>query len=170
MAHIVEACVEQGIVVIEPEEAAEEEWLSVLLGVGVGGARYFQACTPSFYNSEQQAIDARAARNLTYSGSLLDYVGYLERWREEPGLRRRDRGDRAGRRRRLTGAATGFLPESRSSLIPFSGSLRTVGHGGGQHPPTAAREPMEWIVTIPLLAAAFVCASLPLLMDGGARH
>ena len=50
------------------------------------GARYFQACTPSFYNSEQQAIDARAARNLTYTGSLLDYVGYLERWREEPGF------------------------------------------------------------------------------------
>ena len=30
VAHIVEACVEQGIAVIEPEEAAEEEWLSVL--------------------------------------------------------------------------------------------------------------------------------------------
>ena len=56
----------------------------MLLGVGVGGARYFQSCTPSFYNSEQQAIDARAARNLTYSGSLLDYIGYLERWRQEP--------------------------------------------------------------------------------------
>ena len=84
VAHIVEACVEQGIIVIEPEEAAEEEWLSVLHGVGVGGARYFQSCTPSFYNSEQQAIDARAARNLTYAGSLLDYVGYLERWRQEP--------------------------------------------------------------------------------------
>ena len=27
--------------------------------VGIGGARYFQACTPSFYNSEQQAIDRR---------------------------------------------------------------------------------------------------------------
>ncbi len=84
VAHIIEACVEQGIVTIEPEEAAEEEWLSVLLAVGAGGARYFQNCTPSFYNSEQQAIDARAARNLTYSGSLLDYVGYLERWRQEP--------------------------------------------------------------------------------------
>ncbi len=34
VAHIIEACVEQGIVEIEPEEAAEEEWLSVLLGVG----------------------------------------------------------------------------------------------------------------------------------------
>lgn len=84
VAHIVEACVEQGIVEIEPEEAAEEEWLSVLLGVGMGGARYFMSCTPSFYNSEQQAIDGRAARNLTYTGSLLEYVGYLERWRDQP--------------------------------------------------------------------------------------
>jgi cation diffusion facilitator CzcD-associated flavoprotein CzcO len=84
VAHILEACIEEGIVVIEPEEEAEEEWLSVLLDVGMGGARYFMACTPSFYNSEQQAIDSRAARNLTYTGSLLDYVGYLERWRENP--------------------------------------------------------------------------------------
>jgi cyclohexanone monooxygenase len=84
VAHIVEACVEQGIAVIEPEEAAEDEWLAVLHRVGSGGARYFLSCTPSFYNSEQQTIDARAARNLTYSGSLLDYVGYLEAWRQEP--------------------------------------------------------------------------------------
>ncbi|MGP0032324.1 MAG: flavin-containing monooxygenase [Acidimicrobiales bacterium] len=84
VAHIIEACVEQGIVSIEPEEAAEDQWLSVLLEVGIGGAAYFQSCTPSFYNSEQQAIDARAARNLTYTGSLLDYVGYLERWRRAP--------------------------------------------------------------------------------------
>ena len=84
VAHIVETCVDQGITVIEPEEAAEDEWLSVLHRVGAAGTRYFLACTPSFYNSEQQTIDARAARNLTYSGSLLDYIGYLERWREEP--------------------------------------------------------------------------------------
>ena len=102
VAHIVEACVEQGIVAIEPEEAAEEEWLSVLHGVGVGGARYFLSCTPSFYNSEQQAIDARAARNLTYSGSLLDYVGYLERWREDPDFAGRQ-GAAGGARRRTVG-------------------------------------------------------------------
>ena len=84
VAHIIEACADQGIIEIEPEEAAEEEWLSVLLSVGIGGARYFQNCTPSFYNSEQQAIDGRAARNLTYTGSLLEYVGFLERWREKP--------------------------------------------------------------------------------------
>ena len=84
VAHIVEACIEQGIDVIEPEETAEDEWLAELHRVGAGGGRYFLSCTPSFYNSEQQAIDARAARNLTYSGSLLDYIGYLERWRREP--------------------------------------------------------------------------------------
>jgi cation diffusion facilitator CzcD-associated flavoprotein CzcO len=84
VAHIVETCVDQGIAVIESEEDAEEEWLAELHRVGAGGARYFQSCTPSFYNSEQQAIDARAARNLTYSGSLLDYIGCLERWRQEP--------------------------------------------------------------------------------------
>ena len=84
VAHIVEACIARGIAVIEPEEAAEEEWLAVLHRVGAAGTRYFLSCTPSFYNSEQQTIDARAARNLTYSGSLLDYIGYLERWRQEP--------------------------------------------------------------------------------------
>ena len=84
VANIIEACGKQGIVRMEPEEASEEVWLSVLLAVGAGGARYFQSCTPSFYNSEQQAIDARAVRNLTYSGSLLDYIDYLERWRQDP--------------------------------------------------------------------------------------
>ena len=86
VAKIVETCVDRGIVEIEPEEEAEEEWLSVLHKVGIGGARYFSNCTPSFYNSEQQAIDVRAARNLTYTGSLLEYIGYLERWRDQPEL------------------------------------------------------------------------------------
>jgi cation diffusion facilitator CzcD-associated flavoprotein CzcO len=84
VAGIVETCVERGIVEIEPEEPAEEEWLSVLHNIGFGNARYFAACTPSFYNSEQQAIDMRTARNLTYTGSLIDYIAYLDRWREDP--------------------------------------------------------------------------------------
>jgi cation diffusion facilitator CzcD-associated flavoprotein CzcO len=82
VARLMEGCIEDGIETIEPDEAAEDEWLGVLHSVGIGGARYFQACTPSFYNSEQQAIDERAARNLTYTGSLLEYIGYLERWQD----------------------------------------------------------------------------------------
>jgi len=84
VAHIVEVCADQGIEAIEPDEAAEEEWLGVLYGVAAGGARYTRNCTPSFYNSELQAPDAKAARNLVYAESLLEYIGYLERWRQAP--------------------------------------------------------------------------------------
>jgi cation diffusion facilitator CzcD-associated flavoprotein CzcO len=82
VAFIVAACQEAGVTTLEPREEAEEEWLNELLRVGIGGARYFMSCTPSFYNSEQQAIDSRAARNLTYTGSLLKYAGHLAAWRE----------------------------------------------------------------------------------------
>jgi hypothetical protein len=33
-----------------------------------------------------------------------------------------------------------------------------------------AREPMEWIIALPLLAVTFVCASIPVLIDSGRSH
>ena len=48
-------------------------------------AGYSISCTPGYYNSEQ-GQNPKARRNLTYTGSLLDYVGYLERWRELEGF------------------------------------------------------------------------------------
>jgi cation diffusion facilitator CzcD-associated flavoprotein CzcO len=84
VAHIVETCESEGIESIEPEEAAEEDWLMVLYGVAAGGARYVVNCSPGYYNSERQAPDAKASRNLVYAGSMLDYAGYLERWRDAP--------------------------------------------------------------------------------------
>ncbi len=67
---------------IEATPEAEEDWLMVLYGAAGPVAGYAATCTPSFYNSEQQAPDAKAARNLVYAGSLLDYLGHLDRWRE----------------------------------------------------------------------------------------
>jgi hypothetical protein len=32
---------------------------------------------------------------------------------------------------------------------------------------TTAWEPMNWIVVVPLLAVAFACAAIPVLMDSG---
>jgi hypothetical protein len=29
---------------------------------------------------------------------------------------------------------------------------------------------MNWIITVPLLAVTFVCASIPVLMESGRRH
>ena len=82
VASIIATCEERGIATIEATGEAEEEWLMVLYGAAAGAARYSVDCTPSYYNSEQVHADAKAARNLVYAGSLLDYAGYLERWRE----------------------------------------------------------------------------------------
>ena len=81
-AAVVAICRDEGIETIEATPEAEEDWLMVLYGAAAPVAAYAATCTPSFYNSEQQAPDAKAARNLVYAGSLLDYLGHLDRWRE----------------------------------------------------------------------------------------
>ncbi len=81
-AAVVATCRDQGIETIEATPEAEDDWLMVLYGAATPVAAYAATCTPSFYNSEQQAPDAKAARNLVYAGSLIDYLGHLDRWRE----------------------------------------------------------------------------------------
>ena len=82
-AAIVATCKDQGIETIEATPEAEEDWLMTLYGAAAGPAEYVAICTPSFYNSELQEPDAKAARNLVYAGSVIDYLGHLERWRAE---------------------------------------------------------------------------------------
>lgn len=82
VAWLISKCLEDGVVTIEATPEAEEEWLRVLYGVATKIAAYSNSCTPGYYNSEQ-VHDAKATRNLVYTGSLLDYAGYLERWRED---------------------------------------------------------------------------------------
>jgi cation diffusion facilitator CzcD-associated flavoprotein CzcO len=81
VAWIVDACDREGIATIEATPEAEEEWLGVLYSVAMGLRRYSSTCTPGYYNSEGNPGPG-GARNLVYPGSLMHYVGYLERWRE----------------------------------------------------------------------------------------
>jgi cation diffusion facilitator CzcD-associated flavoprotein CzcO len=90
VAAIIVRCDREGIATIEATPEAEDDWLMVLYGTAAGAAAYSASCTPGYYNSEQGAPDAKAARNLVYAGSLLDYAGYLDAWRatdELPGAR-----------------------------------------------------------------------------------
>ena len=41
---------------------------------------YSMNCTPSYYNNESN-FEGMKIRNLVYTGSLLDYAGFLEEWR-----------------------------------------------------------------------------------------
>ena len=85
VAWLIATCLDRGVTTIEATPEAEEEWLGLLLGVASGIADYSTGCTPGYYNSEQ-GRDPKAARNLVYTGSLLEYAGYLEQWRETEGF------------------------------------------------------------------------------------
>jgi cation diffusion facilitator CzcD-associated flavoprotein CzcO len=85
VAWLVAECEEQGVGTIEAVPEAEEEWLGLLYGVAQLISGYAAQCTPGQYNGEL-GRDAKAMRNLVYTGSLLDYAGHLERWREAGGF------------------------------------------------------------------------------------
>jgi len=84
VAWLIATCIERDVTTIEATPSAEEEWLGLLLGVAGGISRYSTTCTPGYYNSEQKSSEA--ARNVVYTGSLLEYAGYLQRWREAEGF------------------------------------------------------------------------------------
>ncbi|MHB1138303.1 MAG: NAD(P)/FAD-dependent oxidoreductase, partial [Microthrixaceae bacterium] len=85
VAWLIATCIEEGVETIEATPEAEEEWLSLLIGVAMGIAGYSGTCTPGYYNAEQ-GRSMKAARNVVYTGSLLDYVGFLEEWRDAGGF------------------------------------------------------------------------------------
>jgi cation diffusion facilitator CzcD-associated flavoprotein CzcO len=72
----------EGITSVEATVEAEDAWLSLLWEAGKGFGRYSAACTPSFHNSEGARTMA-AARNVVMPGNFMNYVAYLEEWREE---------------------------------------------------------------------------------------
>ncbi len=82
---LISTCLQDDIRTIEATPEAEEAWHAVLISEAVKIADYSINCTPGYYNSEQ-GNNPKARRNLTYTGSLVDYVDHLERWREQPGF------------------------------------------------------------------------------------
>ena len=82
IAGVISACNEQGVETIEPTPEAEDEWLMVLYGRIMGIAKYIVHCTPGYMNGEQGTRSPKASRSLVFAGSLIDYAGHLDRWRE----------------------------------------------------------------------------------------
>ncbi len=82
VAWIISTCLDSDIRTIEATPEAEEEWHTTLLRTAGLIANYSLSCTPGYYNSEQ-GNNPNARRNLTYTGSLVDYVGIIRTWRED---------------------------------------------------------------------------------------
>ena len=82
VANVITSCIEQDVLSIEPDPAAEQEWLMTLWTVASEIAGYSNFCTPSYYNSEQGEITEKSAKNLVYTGPLTDYAKHLHAWRD----------------------------------------------------------------------------------------
>ena len=85
VAWIIATCEDEGVTTIEAAPDAEEAWLAVLREQAMLIAGYSASCTPGYYNSELSR-DEKTARNLVYTGSILDYAGFLEQWRDQGGF------------------------------------------------------------------------------------
>jgi len=83
VVYIIKMCLDEGIAAIEPTRDAEEGWFMELLSHVMGMANYNTTCTPGYMNREGEAGDMKAARGLSYMGSVGDYAKHLENWREE---------------------------------------------------------------------------------------
>ena len=78
----------EGIITMEPIEAAQEEWFNLLLGQVFGIARYNAVCTPGYLNREGEVGDMTTARSMAWMTSVMGFIDHVAAWRA--------RGDLAG--------------------------------------------------------------------------
>jgi cation diffusion facilitator CzcD-associated flavoprotein CzcO len=82
IAYVISQCRERGINTIEPTDAAEKEWVDVILKSGEIRRQFLQECTPGYYNNEGD-ITMRTRRNGSYGGGSVIFLEILKKWREE---------------------------------------------------------------------------------------
>ncbi len=85
LAYILKQAGERQATVIEAEPEAEAEWVQAIMNTAIMRQKFFEECTPGYYNNEGQPSPA-AVRNGSYGGGPIAFVKILEAWRAEGGL------------------------------------------------------------------------------------
>jgi cyclohexanone monooxygenase len=85
LAYVIGRCVDEGITTVEASEAAEEEWVQVIVEQAAPRQRYLAACTPGYYNNEGKP-DSGGLRNSVYGGTSVAFIELLRNWRAEGSL------------------------------------------------------------------------------------
>ena len=86
LAYILKEAGQRQATVIEAEPEAEAEWVQAILNTAIMRQKFFEECTPGYYNNEGQPSPA-AVRNGSYGGGPIAFVKILEAWRAEGGLK-----------------------------------------------------------------------------------
>jgi cyclohexanone monooxygenase len=83
-AYIVGEAEARGAAVVDVDPEAEAEWVAHAEGKAILRKRFFEECTPGYYNDEGQV--RTNARNAPYGAGPAAFIKVLETWREAGGL------------------------------------------------------------------------------------
>jgi cyclohexanone monooxygenase len=86
IAYIVKTCGERQVRTIEAAEDAEKDWVQTIESLAIMRQKFFEECTPGYYNNEGK-LSERAARNGPYGAGPIAFVNILENWRADGGLK-----------------------------------------------------------------------------------
>ena len=86
LAYILKEAGQRQATLIEATPDAEAAWVQEIMNTAILRQKFFEECTPGYYNNEGQPSPA-AVRNGSYGGGPIAFVKILEAWREEGGLK-----------------------------------------------------------------------------------
>ena len=88
VAHMVSAARDAGRPVLEPTAEAEEAYVQEVRSLARIGRRFYQDCTPGYYNSEGASGNRAGFFSDMYGAGPLRFFDVLKEWRDGgmPGL------------------------------------------------------------------------------------
>ncbi|KAF2016786.1 FAD/NAD(P)-binding domain-containing protein [Aaosphaeria arxii CBS 175.79] len=84
-AYVISEAQKRGVRTLEPTEEAEEEWTKKIVDSTAIRAKFFEECTPGYYNNEGTPSTS-AAKNATYGYGAPAFLKILTDWRAEDKL------------------------------------------------------------------------------------
>lgn len=89
IAYVVGYARERGITAVEATADAEADWVATIDRLARLGERFFQECTPGYYNGEGKPDRKNGLIANSYGGGPIEFFKLLKEWRdtgELPGL------------------------------------------------------------------------------------
>ena len=85
MAYVIHETLDREATVVEASEKAEQDWVKTIESLAILRQKFFEECTPGYYNNEGKPSPL-AVRNGPYGAGPLAFVKVLEDWRAEGNL------------------------------------------------------------------------------------
>ena len=85
-AHVVAESRARGASVIEATPQSEQEWLTEIERTAVRARKFYEECTPGYYNNEGHVTDGTGFAAGMYGAGPIKFFDLLARWRDEGGL------------------------------------------------------------------------------------